>query len=82
MSENNPQNRLEQAEQRLATAMGRLEGALNAKAASGGNVDASLADELSRLQTENSELKALVGQASSSLDSTIAKLKQQVAGQG
>lgn len=78
----NPQTRLEQAEQRLAQAMGRLEGALDAKA-SAGQVDtppAPLADELSRLQTENAELKALVNKASSSLDATIDKLKQQMEG--
>jgi len=64
--------------------MARLEGALAAKA-SGGQGDAALAplaEELSRLQTENAELKALVGQASSSLDATIAKLKKQMSGQG
>ena len=76
----NPQSRLEQAEQRLAQAMGRLEGALDAKASAGGQGDAPLADELSRLQTENAELKALVNQASSSLDATIDKLKQQMEG--
>jgi len=79
----NSQNRLEQAEQRLTAAMGRLESVLDAKASAGGpqgQSDAPLASELSRLQSENAELKALVGQASSSLDATIDKLKQQMSG--
>ncbi len=73
-------NRLQNAEQRLAQAIGRLEAALDAQGDKAPKADAGLAQELSRLQTENVELRTLVGQASASLDTTIAKLKTHVAG--
>jgi hypothetical protein len=82
--DNNSTHRLENAEQRLARAIGRLEAALDAQAssqaASANKVDPALAQELSRLQSENGELRSLVGSASERLDGAIAKLKTQLAG--
>ena len=78
--DNDSTHRLQNAEQRLALAIGRLEAALEAKAASASQVDPALAGELSRLQSENGELRALVGNASERLDGAIAKLKTQLAG--
>ncbi|MCR4378925.1 MAG: hypothetical protein NUV50_12640 [Rhodospirillales bacterium] len=82
--DNDSTHRLQNAEQRLALAIGRLEAALEVKAASQATsahkVDPALAQELSRLQGENGELRALVGSASERLDGAIAKLKTQLAG--
>ena len=82
--DNDSTHRLQNAEQRLALAIGRLEAALEAQvasqAASASQVDPALAGELSRLQSENGELRALVGSASERLDGAIAKLKTQLAG--
>jgi len=71
---NRPHSRLEQANQRLAQAIGRLEGALEAK----GKRTDNLAPDLSRLQAENVVLKGLMGQASTRLDATIVQLKAQM----
>lgn len=82
-TENDSNVRMKNAEERLARAIGRLEAALDAQvqAPSAPNkADSTLADELSRLQTENGELRALVGQASARLDDTIVKLKTQLSG--
>lgn len=82
--DNDSTHRLQNAEQRLARAIGRLEAALQAQVASqvasANKVDPALAQELSRLQSENGELRALVGSASERLDGAIAKLKTQLAG--
>jgi len=74
--------RLKNAEDRLARAIGRLQAALEAKAddAAPASADPSLAGELSRLQTENTELRTLVGQASERIDAAIGKLKSRMAG--
>ena len=73
--------RIKNAEESLARAIGRLEAAFDAQTASADmQQDPGLADEISRLQTENAELRTLVGRASESLDGTIAKLKTQLAG--
>lgn len=74
--------RLQNAEERLARAVDRLESALaSAKQATPEKtLDPALADELSRLQTENGELRTLVGRATTTLDGTIAKLKTQLQG--
>lgn len=75
--------RMKNAEERLARAIGRLETALEAQAAKGAAAtapDAGLAEELSRLQTDNAELRTLVGRASDQLDTTIVKLKTQLTG--
>lgn len=74
--------RLQNAEERLALAVDRLESALaSAKQATPEKtLDPALVDELSRLQTENGELRTLVGRATSTLDGTIAKLKTQLQG--
>lgn len=82
--DNDSTHRLQNAEQRLALAIGRLEAALEAQvasqAASASQVDPALVGELSRLQNENGELRALVGSASERLDGAIAKLKTQLVG--
>lgn len=77
--ENDSASRIKNAEERLARAIGRLEAALDAQGEAA-LAKPGLADELSRLQTENIELRALVGRASESLDTTIAKLKSQLTG--
>jgi len=71
---------MQNAEQRLAQAIGRLEAALDAQGNNASKADVGLAQELSRLQTENVELRTLVGRASASLDTTITKLKTQLTG--
>ena len=78
--DNNSNNRMQNAEQRLAQAIGRLEAALDAQGNNASKADVGLAQELSRLQTENVELRTLVGRASASLDTTITKLKTQLTG--
>ena len=77
--DNTTVNRIANAEDRLARAIGRLEAALETQAASAKPIDANLAQELSRLQTENGELRALVGTASARLDDTIVRLKTKLA---
>ncbi len=79
-TENNSQNRIKNAEERLARAIGRLEAALDGQQTSSKPADPRLAEQLSRLQTENGELRTLVGRASDQLDGTIAKLKAQMTG--
>ena len=78
--DNNNTDRIKNAEERLARAIGRLEAALDAQSATATKVDPGLAQELSRLQTENGELRTLVGRAQAGLDGTIAKLKTQLTG--
>ena len=78
--DNDSTDRIKNAEERLARAIGRLEAALDAQSATAPQVDPGLAQELSRLQTENGELRTLVGRAQISLDGTIAKLKTQLTG--
>lgn len=84
-TENNSVNRMKNAEDRLARAIGRLEAALDSQVHAqadapnaGPNAGPGLADELSRLQADNAELRALVGRASERLDGTIAKLKSEL----
>lgn len=81
--DNKSASRMKNAEDRLARAIERLETALDAQRASSASappLNPDWADELSRLQTENVELRALVGRASERLDGTIAKLKTRIAG--
>lgn len=75
------EKRLEAAELRLANAIGQLEAALDGQGSATTAVDPALADEISRLQNENVELKSLVGQTSHRLDSTIVKLKDHMQSQ-
>jgi len=75
------QKRLEAAELRLAKAVDRLETALDKRSASDAGVESDLASELSRLQTENAELKGLAQQTSVRLDATIVKLKDHMGAQ-
>lgn len=84
-TENDNSTRMKNAEERLARAIGRLEAALDAQASSAmasssKTLDPGLAEELSRLQTENVELRTQVGRASERLDGTIAKLKTHLTG--
>lgn len=83
-TENHNANRLHNAEQRLARAIDRLDAALRNSTlgtqASAQAPDPQLSEAVSRLQSENAELRTLVGQASDRLDGTIAKLKTQLAG--
>ncbi|PHS77500.1 MAG: hypothetical protein COB59_09205 [Rhodospirillaceae bacterium] len=72
------EKRLQAAELRLANAIVRLETALKNQSpaeANAAGADENLAAELSRLQTENLELKGLAQQTSTRLDVTIAQLK-------
>ena len=78
--DNDSSHRLQNAEQRLALSIGRLEAVLETQMASANKADPALAQELGRLQSENGELRALVGGASARLDGAIAKLKTQLAG--
>lgn len=76
--ERDTQERLQMAELRLANAIVRLESALENQNAVETGADENLAAELSRLQTENLELKGLAQQTSVRLDATIAQLKGQM----
>lgn len=86
---NPTQSRIRAAEERLARAIGRLEGALE-KSASAFAADPAqpglaqpdpvLSAEVARLGAENDKLRALVGQAGERLDATIVRLKAHLAG--
>jgi hypothetical protein len=78
-TENHNAIRLRHAEQRLARAIDRLDAALQNASSSAQAPDPQLSEALSRLQSENAELRTMVGQASERLDGTIAKLKTQLA---
>lgn len=82
VTENDSAKRINIAEDRLARAIDRLQAALQAQAQNhtAGAPDPALAEELSRLQSENGALRALVGDAGTRLDATISKLKTQMAG--
>lgn len=79
---------LDQAETRLAQALGRLEAALEAREQTWSQSAAAVApdpgqnqdlnDEIARLKTENGELRALVGEAYDRVDGVIGKLKAQM----
>jgi len=73
---------MQNAEQRLAQAIGRLEAALDAQGNNASKADVGLAQELSRLQTENVELRTLVGRASASLETTHNQAQNPVNGRG
>ena len=72
---NDFEKRLEAAELRLANAIVQLESSLDKQSSSATGLEVGLADEISRLQSENVELKSIVGQTSHRLDATIVKLK-------
>ncbi|MFC1673352.1 hypothetical protein ACFL12_04280 [Pseudomonadota bacterium] len=78
------QERIKNAEERLARAIGRVQAAAEKIADQPESAVPSdaLVDELSRLQTENAQLKGLMGDAQTRLDATIAKLKSQMGEQG
>lgn len=81
VSHHDTAERLKKAEERLAVAIGRLEAALEAQAdnAPGQGVpDPALAEEISRLQSENAELRDLVGEAATRLDGAIGQLKSRM----
>ena len=69
------EKRLQAAELRLANAIVRLETALENQSTTETGVDEGLAAELSRLQTENLELKGVAQQTGARIDATIAQLK-------
>jgi len=73
--ERNTEKRLQAAELRLANAIVRLESALEKQSPVEAAENENLAAELSRLQTENLELKGLAQKTSIRLDATIAQLK-------
>lgn len=87
---NPTQSRIRAAEERLARAIGRLEGALEKSASAFAAADPAQPDlaqpdpvlsaEVARLGAENDKLRALVGQAGERLDATIVRLKAHLAG--
>jgi hypothetical protein len=80
-ADHSTENRLEAAELRLAKAIGRLEAALENNRASEPTSARDVADEIKRLQTENDDLKDLIGQSSVRLEATIGTLKNQMMSQ-
>ncbi len=70
-------SRLEQAAQRLQTAIDRLDRAVTtrADAAPGTGGDAALRTALNRAKRENAKLQSVASQASERLDAAIGRLK-------
>ena len=89
-TQNASAGRLDQAETRLAQALGRLEAALDvreqawtqaqADTQAQSQPDPALTVEIERLKAENGELRALVGEAYARVDGAIGKLKAQMEG--
>ena len=72
--------RLNQATERLMSALDRLDQAVESRAKArdngeGGADDSELRDALAAARKENETLQTLAGEVSSRLDSTIARLK-------
>lgn len=68
-------SRLDQAAQRLETALDRLDKAVAARAEGGGGTDAELRAALTRTKGENARLQATAGQAAERLDAAISRLR-------
>ncbi len=68
-------SRLDQAAQRLESALDRLDKAVAARAQEGGGTDAELRAALTRANGENARLQATAGQAAERLDAAISRLR-------
>ena len=67
--------RLEQAAQRLQTALDRLDRAVVAKTAQGGAADDDLLAALEGTRRENARLQEVAAQATNRLDAAIGRLR-------
>jgi|GEM_PF-1943713 len=68
-------SRLDQAAQRLQSALDRLDKAVAATAEQGGGADAELRAALARTKGENAQLQATAGQTAERLDAAIDRLR-------
>jgi hypothetical protein len=68
-------SRLEQAAQRLQSALDRLDRAVGARAEQGGGMDAELRAALEHTKGENAQLQAATAQAAERLDAAIGRLR-------
>ena len=68
-------SRLDQAAQRLQSALDRLDKAVAARAEQGGGTDDDLRAALAQTKGENARLQATAGQAAERLDAAISRLR-------
>ena len=68
-------SRLDQAARRLQSALDRLDRAVAARAAHGGETDPELRAALERTKGENAQLQSAAAQAAERLDAAIGRLR-------